>query len=333
MAETSRNLEHLIDREYTAGFVTDVEQDSFPPGLSEEVVRRISAKKGEPAFMLEWRLNAYRHWLTMKEPDWAHVRYAAVDYQSISYFSQPKQDKDRPKSLDESIPSCSRPTTNSACPLRERECWRVWPSMRCSIQRVVGTTFGRNWPSWVSSSARFPKRCASIPSWCRNISGRGADTDNFFASAELGGVLRWLLRLHAQGRALPDGAVHLLPHQRGEHRPVRAHADHRRRRRLRQLSRRLHRADARREPVARGGGGAGRAGQREIKYSTVQNWYPGDENGKGGIYNFVTKRGDVPRRDSQISWTQVETGSAITWKYPSWSCAATTRWASSIRWR
>ena len=100
MAETNRNLEHLIDREYQAGFVTDVEQEIFPPGLSEEIIRRISAKKGEPEFMLEWRLNAYRHWLTLKEPGWAHVRYSPVDYQAISYFSQPKQAKDRPKSLD-----------------------------------------------------------------------------------------------------------------------------------------------------------------------------------------------------------------------------------------
>ena len=144
-----------------------------------------------------------------------------------------------------------------------------------------------------------------------------ADHRQLLRDAELGGLHRRLLRLRAEGRALPDGAVDLFPHQREEHRPVRAHADHRRGGRLRLLSRRLHGAAARREPAACGGGRAVALDDAEIKYSTVQNWYPGDAKGKGGIYNFVTKRGDCRGDRSKISWTQVETGSAITWKYPS----------------
>ena len=221
-----------------------------------------------------------------------------------------------------SIPSCWRPTRSSAFRCASRNCWPACRDAQVAVDAVfdsvsVATTFKEKLTKagvifCPISEAMRPSRSGE------EISRHGRAGDRqFLRHAEFGGVFRRLLRLCAAGRALPDGAVDLFPHQRDEHRPVRAHADHRRQGLLRLLSRRLHRAQARREPAARRGGRAGRARRRRDQIFHGAELVSRRREGKGGIYNFVTKRGDCRGARSKISWTQVETGSAITWKYPS----------------
>ncbi|MCC6209026.1 MAG: Fe-S cluster assembly protein SufB [Gammaproteobacteria bacterium] len=318
MGETSRNLEHLIDREYKAGFVTDVEQEIFPPGLSEDIVRQISAKKGEPEFMLEWRLQAYRHWLTMSEPRWAHVNYSPVDYQSISYFSQPKQDKDRPKSLDEVDPRLIETYEKLGIPLREQEMLAGVAVDAVFDSVSIATTYRGKLAELGIIFCSFSEAVREHPELVRKYLGTVVPPgDNFFASLNSAvfsdgsfvyvppGVrcpmeLSTYFRINAANtgqfeRTLiiaDEGAY--VSYLEGCTAPMRDENQ-------------LHAAVV--ELVA--------LDNAQIKYSTVQNWYPGDENGRGGIYNFVTKRGLCRGINSHISWTQVETGSAITWKYPS----------------
>ena len=256
-------IERLAQREYKFGFSTDIEQDTVPPGLDEDVIRLISAKKEEPEFMLEWRLKAYRHWLEMTEPHWPNVHYDPIDYQSIVYYSAPKSMKDGPKSLAEVDPELLKTYEKLGIPLREQEMLAGVAVDAVFDSVSVATTFrdqagrGRDHLLLVlRGGARAPRAGQEVPRH------GGAAQRQLLRGAQLRGVLGRLLRLHPQGRALPDGALDLLPHQRHEHRAVRAHADHRRRGRLRELPRRLHRAQARREPAPRRGGRADRARER-----------------------------------------------------------------------
>ena len=318
MAESSRNIEHLIDREYTAGFVTDVEQEIFPPGLSEDIIRRISAKKEEPGFMLEWRLSAYRHWLTMREPDWAHVRYTPVDYQAISYFSQPKQDKDRPKTLAEVDPKLLETYEKLGIPLREQEMLAGVAVDAVFDSVSIATTYRDKLAELGIIFCSFSEAVREHPELVQKYLGTVVPPgDNFFASLNSAvfsdgsfvyvppGVrcpmeLSTYFRINAANtgqfeRTLiiaDEGAY--VSYLEGCTAPMRDENQ-------------LHAAVV--ELVA--------LDNAHIKYSTVQNWYPGDEHGRGGIYNFVTKRGLCRGVNAHISWTQVETGSAITWKYPS----------------
>ena len=253
--------------------------------------------------MLEWRLKAYRHWLTMEEPRWwPNVTFPPIDYQDIIYYSAPKPKK--------TAQQPRRGRSGAARDLREARhlarraeaAHAASPSMRCSTASRWRRRSRRSSPSWASSSARSPRRCRIIRSWSRSTSARSCRTTTTTSPPSTPRSSATARSVYIpKGVRCPMELSHLLPHQRQGHRPVRADADRRRGRRLRQLPRRLHRADARRESAARRRGRAGRpsATSSQIKYSTVQNWYPGDKEGKGGIYNFVTKRGACRGRDSQ----------------------------------
>jgi Fe-S cluster assembly protein SufB len=308
MSESAKQLETLIGRGYRHGFVTEIDSDTVAPGLDEEVVRLISRKKGEPAFLTEWRLKALRHWLTMKEPHWAHVRFAPIDYQAISYYSAPKAKKDGPKSLAEVDPKLLETYNKLGIPLHEQKLLAGVAVDAVFDSVSVATTF----------KAKLAEAIREHPELVKKYLGSVVPvSDNFFATLNSAvfsdgsfvyvpkGVrcpmeLSTYFRINAQEtgqfeRTLiiaDEGAY--VSYLEGCTAPKRDENQ-------------LHAAVV--ELVALEGA--------EIKYSTVQNWYPGDEEGKGGIYNFVTKRGDCRGRDSKISWTQVETGSAITWKYPS----------------
>ncbi len=318
MASSKQNIEALIKRDYQAGFVTDVEQESLPPGLNEDVVRALSAKKNEPAFMLEWRLQAYRHWLTMTEPKWAHVRYAPVDYQSISYYSAPKSKKDAPKSLDEVDPKLLETYEKLGIPLKERELLAGVAVDAVFDSVSVATTFKDKLAAMGIIFCSFSEAVHNHPELVQKYLGTVVPyTDNFFATLNSAvfsdgsfvyvpkGVrcpmeLSTYFRINASKtgqfeRTLiiaDEGAT--VSYLEGCTAPMRDENQ-------------LHAAVV--ELVALKGA--------TIKYSTVQNWYPGDVEGRGGIYNFVTKRGACRGDGAKISWTQVETGSAITWKYPS----------------
>jgi Fe-S cluster assembly protein SufB len=317
MAEASRKLEHLIDREYKAGFVTDVEQESLPPGLSEDVIRQISLKKEEPGFMLEWRLNAYRHWLTMREPTWAHVHYPPVDFQAISYFSRPKN-KENPKSLDEVDPKLLETYAKLGIPLQEQERLAGVAVDAVFDSVSIATTYKDKLAELGIIFCSFSEAVHNHPELVQKYLGTVVPyTDNFYATLNSAvfsdgsfvyvppGVrcpmeLSTYFRINAANtgqfeRTLiiaDEGAY--VSYLEGCTAPMRDENQ-------------LHAAVV--ELVA--------LKNARIKYSTVQNWYPGDEHGRGGIYNFVTKRGACLGENSRISWTQVETGSAITWKYPS----------------
>ena len=240
-----------------------MEADSAPPGLNEDIVRLISAKKNEPEFMLDWRLKAYRHWLTMKEPTWPHVHYPPIDYQDAVYYSAPKKKGDGPKSLDEVDPKLLETYEKLGIPLKERERLAGVAVDAVFDSVSVGTTFKKQLAEKGIIFCSFSEAVQEHPDLVKKYLGMVVPyTDNYFRGAQLGGVQRRLVLLHPQRGALPDGAVHLFPHQRGQHRPVRAHADCGRGRRFGELPGRLHGADARRAPVARGGGGVDRAGQR-----------------------------------------------------------------------
>ena len=318
MSTEQKEIETLVNRRYKHGFVTDIEADSLPPGLNEDVVRAISARKGEPEFMLEWRLKSYRHWLTMKEPNWAHVHYPKIDFQQISYFSAPKSDEDRPKSLDEVDPKLLETYDKLGIPLHERAKLAGVAVDAVFDSVSVATTFKEKLREAGVIFCSFSEAVQKHPELVRKYLGTVVPyRDNFFATMNSAvfsdgsfvyvpkGVrcpmeLSTYFRINAANTGqfertliVADEGSH-VSYLEGCTAPMRDENQ-------------LHAAVV--ELVALEGA--------EIKYSTVQNWYPGDENGKGGIYNFVTKRGDCRGANSKISWTQVETGSAITWKYPS----------------
>jgi Fe-S cluster assembly protein SufB len=318
MSTGQRDVEQLVARKYRHGFVTDIESDTVPPGLDESVIRHISAKKGEPEFLLNWRLKAYEHWLTMAEPNWAHVRIAPIDYQAISYYSAPKKKTDGPKSLDEVDPKLLETYDKLGIPLHERALLAGVAVDAVFDSVSVATTFKQKLKDAGVIFCPFSEAVREHPELLEQYLGSVVPAgDNFFAALNSAvftdgsfvyvpkGVrcpmeLSTYFRINAANTGQFERT--LIIAEEGSHvsylegctAPMRDENQ-------------LHAAVV--ELIAQQ--------DAEIKYSTVQNWYPGDENGVGGIYNFVTKRGDCRGRNSKISWTQVETGSAITWKYPS----------------
>ncbi|MCU0759291.1 MAG: Fe-S cluster assembly protein SufB [Steroidobacteraceae bacterium] len=317
MTETA-DIEKLVGRAYQHGFVTDIESDSLPPGLDEDVVRAISRIKGEPSFLTEWRLRAFRHWQAMKQPQWAHLRAHPVDYQAISYYSAPKSKADGPKSLDEVDPKLLATYEKLGVPLHERARLAGVAVDAVFDSVSVATTFKDRLEKAGVIFCSFSEAVRKHPALVERYLGTVVPyQDNFYACLNSAvfsdgsfvyippGVrcpmeLSTYFRINATNTgqfertlivAAPGSHVSYLE---GCTAPMRDENQ-------------LHAAVV--ELVAED--------DAQIKYSTVQNWYPGDENGIGGIYNFVTKRGECRGRNSKISWTQVETGSAITWKYPS----------------
>ncbi len=310
-------LDDLANREYKYGFVTDIESETFPPGLDEEIVRRISAKKGEPDWMLEWRLLAYRRWTSMKEPRWANLQYPRIDYGEIIYFAAPKT-RGRPGSLAEVEPELLRTYEKLGIPLREQEILSGIAVDAVFDSVSVATTFREKLAELGIVFCSFSEAVREHPELVRKYLGSVVPpTDNFFAALNSAvfsdgsfcfvpkGVrcpmeLSTYFRINAANTGQFERT--LIVAEEGAHvsylegctAPMRDENQ-------------LHAAVV--ELVA--------LDDASIRYSTVQNWYPGDREGRGGIYNFVTKRGKCAGRRSKISWTQVETGSAITWKYPS----------------
>jgi Fe-S cluster assembly protein SufB len=317
MAADANNLEALANQEYKYGFVTDIESDTIPPGLNEDVIRLISAKKNEPEWLLEWRLQAYRHWLKMKEPTWANVKYPAIDYQAATYYSAPKQQKDGPKSLEEVDPELLRTYEKLGIPLLEQEKLAGVAVDAVFDSVSVATTFRKKLSELGIIFCSFSEAVSEHPELVRKWLGSVVPyTDNFFAALNSAvfsdgsfcyipkGVrcpmeLSTYFRINAKDTGQFERTLIVaeegssVSYLEGCTAPIRD-------------TNQLHAAVV--ELVA--------LDDAQIRYSTVQNWYPGDKEGKGGIYNFVTKRGKCAGRNSKISWTQVETGSAITWKYP-----------------
>jgi Fe-S cluster assembly protein SufB len=333
--ETVERVRRLDVDQYKYGFVTDIQSDKAPKGLSEDIVRFISAKKNEPEWMLEWRLDAYRRWLTMREPLWARVHYGPIDYQDLYYYSAPKK-KDGPKSLDEIDPEILKTYDKLGIPLREREAL-------LGVQRPAGEDEGEGASGYgrvavdavfdsVSVATTFQAELAKAgvlfmpisealrkhPDLVKKYLGTVVpSSDNFFATLNAAvfsdgsfvyvppGVrcpmeLSTYFRINERNTGQFERTLIIadkgsyVSYLEGCTAPMRDENQ-------------LHAAVV--ELVA--------LDDAEIKYSTIQNWYPGDANGRGGVYNFVTKRGDCRGVNSKISWTQLETGSAITWKYPS----------------
>jgi Fe-S cluster assembly protein SufB len=318
MSGSTKTLQDLTAQDYKYGFTTDVEADTVPKGLSEEVIRTISAKKGEPAFMLEWRLKAYRHWLTMREPTWANVKYPKIDYQDIIYYSAPKSAADGPKSLDDVDPELRRTYEKLGIPLQEQKLLAGVAVDAVFDSVSVATTFKEKLRSLGIIFCSFSEAAREHPDLVQAYLGSVVPySDNFFATLN--------------SAVFTDGSFVYVP--KGVRCPMELStyfrinaAD------TGQFERTLIIADAGAYVSYLEGCTAPKRDKNQlhaavvelvaledatIKYSTVQNWYPGDKEGKGGIYNFVTKRGKCQGRRSKISWTQVETGSAITWKYPS----------------
>ncbi len=312
------DLQQLANRAYQHGFVTDIESEGLPPGLDEDVVRAISRIKKEPQFMTDWRLKAFRHWQTMSEPTWAHVRFAPIDYQAISYYSAPKKKTDGPQSLDEVDPKLLATYEKLGVPLHERARLAGVAVDAVFDSVSVATTFKGRLEKAGVIFCSFSDAVQNHPALVERYLGSVVPiTDNFFASLNSAvfsdgsfvyvpkGVrcpmeLSTYFRINAANTGqfertliIADSGSH-VSYLEGCTAPMRDENQ-------------LHAAVV--ELIA--------SDDAQIKYSTVQNWYPGDENGVGGIFNFVTKRGDCRGRNSRISWTQVETGSAITWKYPS----------------
>ena len=318
MSTATETIEGLVKQEYKYGFYTDVEADSAPPGLSEDIIRLISTKKGEPDWLLDWRLKAYRHWLTMTEPTWPKVHHDAIDYDKIVYYSAPKKKGDGPKSLDEVDPKLLETYEKLGIPLRERERLAGVAVDAVFDSVSVATTFKETLAAKGVIFCSFSEAVREHPDLVRKYLGMVVPyTDNFYASLNSAvftdgsfcyipkGVrcpmeLSTYFRINAASTGQFERTLIIaeegsyVSYLEGCTAPMRDENQ-------------LHAAVV--ELIA--------LDNAEIKYSTVQNWYPGDERGRGGIYNFVTKRGMCKGRNSKISWTQVETGSAITWKYPS----------------
>ena len=314
----TQTIEQLATREYQFGFITDIEQDTFAPGLSEETVRRISALKEEPEWLLEWRLKSYRHWLTMKEPTWANVHYPAIDYQSIVYYAAPKSMKNAPKSLDEVDPELLKTYEKLGIPLHERAALAGVAVDAVFDSVSVATTFKGKLKEMGIIFCSFSEAVREHPELVRKYLGSVVPySDNFFATLN--------------SAVFSDGSFVFVP--RGVKCPMELSTYFRiNAKNTGQFERTLIVAEAGAAVSYLEGCTAPMRDENQlhaavvelvalddasIKYSTVQNWYPGDKEGRGGIFNFVTKRGKCAGERSKISWTQVETGSAITWKYPS----------------
>ena len=307
----------ILRQEYPYGFVTNIDEDAAPPGLNEQVIRWISEKKAEPEWMLEWRLRAYRQWLTMTEPTWANVHYPPIDYQAIRYYSAPRKrisDAENPSEID---PELLRMYEKLGIPLQERE-WLAGVAVDAVFDSVsVATTFRKKLEGLGIYFCSFSEAVQKYPELVRQYLGSVVPyTDNFFATLNSAvfsdgsfvyvpkGVrcpmeLSTYFRINAQETGQFERTLIIaeegsyVSYLEGCTAPMRDRNQ-------------LHAAVV--ELVA--------LDDAQIRYATVQNWYPGDKEGRGGIYNFVTKRGKCLGRNSKISWTQVETGSAITWKYP-----------------
>ena len=318
MSTATETIEGFVKQEYKYGFYTDVEADTAPPGLNEDVIRLISRKKNEPEFLLEWRLKAFRHWQTMQEPTWPKVSHPPIDYQKISYYSAPRKKGDGPKSLDEVDPKLLETYEKLGIPLRERERLAGVAVDAVFDSVSVGTTFKEKLAEKGVIFCSFTDAVQEHPELVKKYLGMVVPyTDNFYAALNSAvfsdgsfcyipkGVrcpmeLSTYFRINAANTGQFERTLIIaeegsyVSYLEGCTAPMRDENQ-------------LHAAVV--ELIA--------FDNAEIKYSTVQNWYPGDEKGRGGIYNFVTKRGMCKGHNSKISWTQVETGSAITWKYPS----------------
>ena len=318
MSETAKELESLIGRGYSQGFVTEIDSETLAPGLDEDVVRLISRKKGEPAFLTEWRLKSLRHWLTMKEPHWAHVRFKPIDYQAISYYSAPRSKKDGPKSLAEVDPKLLETYEKLGVPLHERARLAGVAVDAVFDSVSVATTFKERLAAAGVVFLPFSEAVRSHPGLIEQYLGSVVPySDNFFATLN--------------SAVFSDGSFVYVP--KGVRCPMELSTYFRiNALNTGQFERTLIIADVGSHVSYLEGCSAPMRDENQlhaavvelvalddacIKYSTVQNWYPGDAQGVGGIYNFVTKRGECRGRNAHISWTQVETGSAITWKYPS----------------
>ncbi|KGL54990.1 cysteine desulfurase [Porphyromonas sp. COT-052 OH4946] len=319
MQENNNNniLDEVTGSEYKYGFVTDIETETIGRGLSEDTVRLISAKKEEPEWLLEFRLNAYRHWLTMKEPDWAHLNIPPIDYQDIIYYAAPKKKKG-PKSLDEVDPELLKTFDKLGIPLEEQKILSGMAVDAVMDSVSVKTTFKEKLAEKGIIFCSFSEAVKDFPDLVKKYLGTVVTSkDNFFAALN--------------SAVFSDGSFVYIP--KGVRCPMelstyfRINAAN-----TGQFERTLIVADEDSYVSYLEGCTAPQRDENqlhaaiveiiaetnaEVKYSTVQNWYPGDKEGKGGIYNFVTKRGVCKGDNSKISWTQVETGSAITWKYPS----------------
>jgi Fe-S cluster assembly protein SufB len=317
MSTELEKIESLTKKEYKYGWVTDIESDALPPGLNEDIIRALSKKKNEPEFMLNWRLKAFKRWQQMEEPNWAKINYPKIDYQKISYYSAPKKKK-KLKSLDEVDPELLRTYDKLGIPLAEQERLAGVAVDAVFDSVSVATTFKDKLAELGIIFCSFSEAVQNHPDLVKKFLGSVVPpTDNFFASLNSAvfsdgsfiyvpkGVrcpmeLSTYFRINAADTGQFERTLIIadessyVSYLEGCTAPMRDENQ-------------LHAAVV--ELIAHK--------DAEIKYSTVQNWYPGDKEGKGGIYNFVTKRGICKEENAKISWTQVETGSAITWKYPS----------------
>jgi len=318
MSTKGQEVSAFLNRDYAAGFSTDIEQDQAPPGLTEDTIRLISRKKEEPQWMLDWRLEAFEAWRQMDEPEWAYVHYPKIDYQAISYYSAPKSQADRPKSLDEVDPKLIETYNKLGIPLEEQKMLAGVAVDAVFDSVSVHTTFREKLAEAGVIFCSFSEAVHEHPELVKQYLGTVVpQRDNFFAALNAAVFsdgsfvfipkhtrcpmeLSTYFRINAMNTGQFERTLivaeegSFVSYLEGCTAPMRDENQ-------------LHAAVV--ELVA--------LDDAEIKYSTVQNWYPGDENGVGGIYNFVTKRGECRGRNSKISWTQVETGSAVTWKYPS----------------
>ncbi|GAB3109231.1 Fe-S cluster assembly protein SufB [Aestuariicella hydrocarbonica] len=313
----TEQIEKALQREYEAGFVSDIESDTFEPGLNEDIIRRISAMKEEPEWMLEWRLKAFRYWLDMEEPEWAHVHYPKIDFQSISYYSAPKSMKDKPQSLDEVDPELLKTYEKLGIPLHE-QMMLAGVAVDAVFDSVsVVTTFRDKLEEAGVIFCPISEAVHKYPDLVKKYLGSVVpQRDNYYAALNCA--------------VFTDGSFVYIP--KGTKCPMELSTYFRiNEQNTGQFERTLIIADEGSHVSYLEGCTAPQRDENqlhaavveliamddaEIKYSTVQNWYPGDEEGRGGIYNFVTKRG-ICHTSAKISWTQVETGSAVTWKYPS----------------
>ena len=315
---TDETVKELVHKEYEHGFVTEIDTDTVAPGLNEAVIALISAKKEEPEWLLEWRLEAFRRWTRMSEPEWAHVHYPPIDYQAISYYSAPKAGTDGPKSLDEVDPKLLETYEKLGIPLHEQKMLAGVAVDAVFDSVSVATTFKEKLADAGVIFCSFSEAVQNHPELVRAYLGSVVPAaDNYYAALNSAVFtdgsfcfipkntrcpmeLSTYFRINAANTGQFERTLVVaeegsyVSYLEGCTAPMRDENQ-------------LHAAVV--ELVA--------LDHAEIKYSTVQNWYPGDENGVGGIYNFVTKRGDCRGSGSKISWTQIETGSAITWKYPS----------------
>jgi Fe-S cluster assembly protein SufB len=313
----TEQIDQALEREYEAGFVSDIESETFAPGLDEDVIRRISAMKSEPDWMLEWRLKAFKTWQQMEEPEWAHVDYQKIDFQAISYYSAPKSMADKPKSLDEVDPELLATYEKLGIPLLEQQMLAGVAVDAVFDSVSVVTTFREK--LWEAGVIFCPisEAVQEYPELVKKYLGSVVpQRDNYFAALNCA--------------VFTDGSFVYIP--KGTRCPMELSTYFRiNEQNTGQFERTLIIADEGSHVSYLEGCTAPQRDENqlhaavvelvalddaEIKYSTVQNWYPGDENGKGGIYNFVTKRA-VCHTNAKVSWTQVETGSAVTWKYPS----------------